>query len=47
MVILMTRMDGAFLGVRLDKDGDQVPQHVFCTVKFDDIVKVQNELVEM
>ena len=47
LVRLMTRMGGAFSDVRLEKDGDWGPQHVFRTVNFDDIVKVENELVEM
>ena len=44
---LMTHTGGAFLDVRLEKDGDWGPQHVFRTVIFYDILKVENELVEM
>ena len=47
MVGLMTRTGGAVLDVQLDKDGDWGPQHIFNAVEFDDIVKVENELVEM
>ena len=43
----MTFMGVAFLDVQLEKDGDWGPRHVFGTVKFDDIVKVENELVEI
>ena len=45
LVRLMTRTGGAFLDVQMDKDGDWGPQHVFRTVKFYDIVKVENDLV--
>ena len=41
----MTHTGGAFLDVQLEKDGDWGPHNVFRTVKFDDIVKVGNELV--
>ena len=47
LVRLMTFMGVAFLDVQLEKDGDWGPRHVFGTVKFDDIVKVENELVEI
>ena len=47
LVRLMTRTGGASLDVRLEKDGDLGPHHVFLTMKFDDVVKVENELVEM
>ena len=47
LVRLMTRMSGAFLYVRLETDGDWGPQNVFCTVNFDNIVRVENEIVEM
>ena len=39
-VRLMTCTGGAFLDVRLDKDGYSGPHHGFVTVKFDNIVKV-------
>ena len=45
IVRLMTNKGGAFLDLLLDKYGYWGPQHVFCTVNFDDIVKVENELV--
>ena len=47
LVRLMTHKGGVLLDVLLDKYGYWGPQHVFCTVNFDDIVKVENELVEM
>ena len=47
LVRLKTRTGGAFLDVQLKKDGDWEPQHIFRTVNFDDIVKVEKELVEM
>ena len=47
LVRLMTHKGGAFLDVQLEKDGDWGPHHVFCTVKFDDIAKVENELVKI
>ena len=47
LVKLMTRTGGAFLYVQLDKDIDWGPHNIFCTVNFDDITKVENELIEM
>ena len=47
LVRLMTRTGGSFLDVRLEKDGNWGPHNVFCTVNFDNIVKVENDLVEM
>ena len=47
LVRLMTRTGGAFSDGRLEKDGDWGHQHVFCTVNFDNIVKVKNNLVEI
>ena len=47
IVRLMTYKGGAFLEVLLEKYGYWEPQHVFCTVNFDHIVKVENELVEI
>ena len=47
LVRLMTRTSGEFLDVRLEKDRYWGPQHVFCTVNFDNIVKVENEMVEI
>ena len=47
LVRLMTRTSGAFSYVRLETDGDWGPQNVFCTVNFDNIVRVENEIVEM
>ena len=44
---LVTRTGGTFLDVRLEKDGDWGPQHVFSTVNSDDIVKMENYLVKM
>ena len=35
------------MDVRLDKDGDWGSRHVFCSVNFDNIVNVEDELVEM
>ena len=47
LVRIITPTGGAFLDVGLEKDGDWGPQHVFHTVNFENIVKVENELVEM
>ena len=47
LVRLMTCTGGEFLDVRLEEDGYQGSHNVFGTVKFHDIVKVENELVEM
>ena len=47
MVIMMTCMGGTFTEVLLDKDGYRGPHHVFRTLNFGDIVKVENELVEI
>ena len=41
LVRLMTRTGGAFPDAQMEKDGDWVPQHVFYTVNFDNIVKVK------
>ena len=43
----MTRTGGTFSDVRLEKDGDWGPQHIFRTVNFDNIMKVENELDEI
>ena len=47
LVRLITCTSGEFLDVRLEKDGDWGPQHVFFTMNYGDIVKVENEMVEM
>eukprot|EP00957_Ditylum_brightwellii_P199917 15240376-Ditylum_brightwellii.AAC.1 len=39
LVRVTTKSDSAFVDVQLEKDGDWGSQHVFCTVKFDNIVK--------
>ena len=47
MVRLMKCTGDVLSDARLEKDGDWGPQHFFGTVHFDDIVKVENNLVEM
>ena len=47
LVRLMTRTGDAFLDLRLEKYGYRGTQHIFCTVNFDDTMKVEDELVEI